>query len=208
MYKKNVCTRAAEVQWGPRSRPRSVIELSEEGDRATDIEDIVVRTPEFRDKDFHCQHLGGKNKSVGLWVKDLILKGLAQGWSWACRLGPAASLKSRKLRLARRYIYFVISPWTSPAFLSCKIKSWQINSPYTCLARRKSTFGRWIARTWLSAVSGWGRLAEGECVQCFLALILGQWHYRKCHLLSRGTDWTVSCSTVNTLPAQLDTQNE
>lgn len=43
--------------WSPRSRPWKVIEIRQEGDRATDVEDIVMRTSEFRDKDFHCQKL-------------------------------------------------------------------------------------------------------------------------------------------------------
>lgn len=100
---------------------------------------------------------------------------------WVCRLRSAANLKSGKLRLAKRYIYIVTLPWTSLIFLSCKIQSWQINSLYPFLAEKKSTFGKWIARTWLSAVSPWeGR--QKIRVHKTGAPVLGQWHYRRWHL--------------------------
>ena len=56
--------------------------------------------------------------------------------------------------LARHYIYFVTSPWTSLTFLICKMRTWQINSLHTFLAAKKSV-DKWIAKTWLSAVSQW-----------------------------------------------------
>lgn len=53
-------------QWSPRSRPWMVIEISQEGDRPKDTEDIEMRTPEFKGKDFQCQKfLGSKTRVWG-----------------------------------------------------------------------------------------------------------------------------------------------
>lgn len=38
-----------------RCRPWRVMVISQEGDRTTDTEDIVMSTPEFKDKNFHFQ---------------------------------------------------------------------------------------------------------------------------------------------------------
>lgn len=40
--------------------------LSQEGDRTTDMEDIVMRTAEFKDKNFHFQKFLGRKTRV--WV--------------------------------------------------------------------------------------------------------------------------------------------
>lgn len=53
-------------QGSPRSRPWRVIAISQEGDRTTDTEDIVMRTPEFKDKNFHFQKFLGRKTRV--WV--------------------------------------------------------------------------------------------------------------------------------------------
>lgn len=41
-----------------------VMVISQEGDRTTDTEDIVMRTPEFKDKNFHFQKLSRSKTRV------------------------------------------------------------------------------------------------------------------------------------------------
>lgn len=55
--------------------------LSQEGDRTTDTEDVVMRTPEFKDKNFHFQKFLGRKQEFGLWVKDLLIRVLTSGWT-------------------------------------------------------------------------------------------------------------------------------